>query len=276
MYISDTLVPTTGSHLFYSGSSGMVFFYTGTYEQYVALNDTLKTLGNNGKFTGATPIEWDSAQNDQYYKDLAANEKKNYVVYGYNLCNAFYGGEHKLSSTTEMNFVSYFDAITFIANCENGCGKRIINDEMTIAPLFTCFGYSAPEDGRGGIAIGFAVNNEAVTKYEATTGSIINYGVFAVAKIKLGNNDIFGTDGTVANGVINIEISSQGYSAFELKIDGFTDANKDVKLAIGAYISVTNDETTEYSYLQPGTPDVNEKYCFISYNDIICVPSTEE
>ena len=37
---------------------------------------------------------------------------------------------------------------------------------------------------------------------------------------------------------------------------------------MGAYVAVTKDGKTEHSYIQSGTPGANEKYCFISYNDI--------
>ena len=269
VYISNTLVPTAGSHLFYSGASGMVFFYTGTYGEYEALNVTLTTLGNNGKFTGATPIEWNSENDDQFYKDLASNEKKNYIVYGYNSCNAFYGGEHSLSEIEEMRFVSFYETITFASNCENGCGKAIINEEKTVAPLFTCIGYSAPEKGKGGIAVGYAVNSEATAKYTRVTGKALKYGVFAVLQERLGNGDVFGTDGATVAGAISAEVSNFGLSVFEIKIVGFDDSQKDIKLAIGAYVAVTNDETTEYSYLQAGAPNEGEKYCFVSYNDIV-------
>ena len=269
VYISNTLVPTTGSHLFYSGSSGMVFFYTGTYAEYEILKATLTTLGNNGKFTGATPIEWNSENDDQFYKDLAKNENKNYVVYGYNSCNAFYGGEHRLSATEGMNFVSYYEKITFSAVCQNGCGKTITNEEKTIAPIFTCLGYSAPENGKGGIVVGYTVNGEAIAKFTNVTGKTLKYGVFAVLKEKLGDNDVFGADGTPTSGVVSADITSQQYNLFEIKILGFTDEQKDAKLALGAYVAVTNGDTTEYSYMQAGTPNDGEKYSFVSYNDIV-------
>ena len=135
--------------------------------------------------------------------------------------------------------------------------------------LFTCLGYSAPEDGRGGIAIGFTVNNEAIKEYEEATGKTLKYGVFAVLQSRLGDNDVFAEDGTVADGVINAEIINYEFVAFELKIVGFTDTQKDIKLAMGAYVAVTDGETTEYSYMQGDEPKENEKYCFTSYNDII-------
>ena len=55
--------------------------------------------------------------------------------------------------------------------CGN-CGEQAI---LEAPALFTCLGYSAPEDGRGGIAIGFTVNNEAITEYEEVTGKTLKY-----------------------------------------------------------------------------------------------------
>ena len=154
------------------------------------------------------------------------------------------------------------------------CGE--LNKDEKIDALFTCLGYSAPEDGRGGIAIGYTVNNEAITEYEEVTGKTLKYGVFAVLQDRLGNNDVFADDGTVAEGVINAEITNYEFVAFEIKIVGFTDTQKDIKLAMGAYVSVTDGETTEYSYMQGGEPNENEKYCFVSYNDIVNASSTDE
>lgn len=152
---------------------------------------------------------------------------------------------------------------------------EVVNTIETPA-MFTCLGYSAPEDKRGGIAIGFMVNNAAIKEYEEATGKALKYGAFAAAKEKLGNSDIFGSDGKVASNVIAAEISGYEFAMFELKIVGFTDEYKDVKLAIGAYVAESDENGTEYSYLQSGTPDENEKYSFVSYNDIVDAPSTDE
>ncbi|MBR2025300.1 MAG: leucine-rich repeat domain-containing protein, partial [Clostridia bacterium] len=135
--------------------------------------------------------------------------------------------------------------------------------------LFICIGYSTPEDGRGGVVIGYTVNSKAINEYESKTGKTLEYGVFAVLKNKLGDNEIFDENGAIANGVVTAEIKKNEYASFEFKIFGFTDENKDVKLAIGAYVAVTDEEKTEYSYMQSGTPDQGDNYCFISYNDIL-------
>ena len=173
--------------------------------------------------------------------------------------------EHSLREACEYEN-GYLSVGAYTVSCTNeGCAHTITEQ---LSPLFTCQGYSAPENGDGGIAIGFTVNNEAIAEYEEITGKTLKYGMFVVLKDRLGDNDVFGADGTVADGVINIEIANHDYSWLELKIVGFTDTQKDIKLAMGAYVAVTDGETTEYSYLQFGTPNENEKYSFVSYNDV--------
>ena len=268
VYVSDTFLPTTGAKTFNGGGTGMVFFYTGTYDQYVTLKNKFNALGNNANFVGATPVEWDANNSDQYYKDLASNQNINYVVYGYNSCNAFYNGEHKPFDTAEMKVVSFLEEITFYYSCKNGCNVEIATGKK-IAPLFTCLGYSSPEDGNGGIAIRFRVNDEAIGEYTKETGKDMKYGIFAVTKEKLGDSDIFANDGTAANDVTYAEVSSHNFVILELKITGFKEEYKDLKLALGVYVAVTDDVSTKYSYLQHGTPNENEKYSFVSYNDVV-------
>ena len=41
---------------------------------------------------------------------------------------------------------------------------------------------------------------------------------------------------------------------------------------MGAYVAVTDGETTEYSYMQGDEPNENDKYSFVSYNDIVGKP----
>ena len=156
------------------------------------------------------------------------------------------------------------------------CADCGATKEEKAPALFTCLGYSVPEDGRDGIAIGYSVNNEAILEYTRVTGKSLNYGVFAVMKEKLGDSDIFKLDGTVSNGVINAEITGYQFSFVELRIVGFKEEYKDLELAIGAYTKVIDGENTEYSYMQPGTPNENEKYCFVSYNLVVNMTSDEE
>ncbi|MBQ8146702.1 MAG: hypothetical protein IJ039_07945 [Clostridia bacterium] len=147
----------------------------------------------------------------------------------------------------------------------DGCTRCDDYVEKELAPLFACRGYSASENGSG-IAIGYSVDVKAVSEYEEATGKTLKYGAFVVTKDKLGNNSIFGENGEAASGVINAEMTSYQLSVFELKIVGFTDLQKDIKLAMGAYV----DNGTEYSYIQDTTKGkLDGKYYFASYNEII-------
>ena len=142
---------------------------------------------------------------------------------------------------------------------------------VTEAPaLFEAIGYSVPEDiDKGGIVIGYIVNHSAVAEYEKNTGKTVNYGVYAVAQDKLGENDIFDENGNVADGVVDAKVEKNAYVSFEFKIVGFNDDTKDEKLALGAYVAVTKDKVTEYSYIQLGTPAEGAKYAFTSYTEYL-------
>ena len=266
VYISHTLVPTSGSHLFYSGANGMVFFYTGTYEQYEALNTQLKALTNNGKFTSATPIEWDSTKLDQYYKDLAANDKKNYVVYGYNSCNAFYNGEHKLSATEEMNLLSYFEAITFACVCENGCGSRVVNEEKTISPIFTYRGYSMTEkpiNGAYSMTQCYTVDRTALGKYMQINPDF-KFGIVASGYA----NPL----GEVADPskVINRDGDTFAFEHFEIKINGISNENISKNIVFCAY--VIDNGTAYYLDNNKTTTEING----ISFKDLYAVKFEKE
>ena len=224
--------------------------------------------------------------------------KKPTFIYG-NHCEYYYGNEH-LNDTnpcvincTRCNTFGvakenpvHREALSIVysngydnvgsktVTCSNeGCLYELNTDASA---LLVCLGYSAPENGGDGIAIGYTVNNEAIVEYTTATGKKLKYGVFAVLQEKLGTNDIFDEKGKASNGVINAEIDSYQYVSFELRIVGFTDKYKDTKIAIGAYTAVTEGDTTVYSYMQLGIPNEGEKYCFISFNDILLGASKEE
>ena len=288
VYFPSTFTKT--SSIVNQSTAKCAFFYTGDME--AAMSVFPSTLPTSFTVT-LEYVEWDSTKSDDYYVSLAQGHSAAdviYIVYNYSKCEAFYGGEHVSGDSpcvincTRCGLVKAKDNPThnesvtikygngFVSEgskttaCKNeGC---TYNTTEKLDPMFTCLGYSAPSYGSGGIAIGFTVNNKAIAEYEELTGKTLKYGVFAVLKDSLGDNDIFGENGTVANGVINAEISRRDFAAFELKIIGFTDEQKNTKLAMGAYVAVTYGETTEYSYMQVGTPGEGEKYCFVSYNDI--------
>ena len=265
-------------------------FGTNTLKDAVSNFKTYYTGTDYSRLRGfMTSSRVQNSANCTYADYLAGNYKSNnLLIYGANLCDVSYNGEHNEgdlenyqatctrcgavvycedpahSQKITIEYESFLTAGTKTVVCLecNTAGRKV-----ETAPLFVCLGYSASQYGDG-ISIGFKANGEAIAKYREATGKSVTYGVFAVSKEKLGDNDIFGANG-VADGVINAEITNESIAVFELKITGFTDGTMNAKIAIGAYAAVTNGESTEYSYMQFGTAAQGEKYCFTSYNDII-------
>ncbi len=208
------------------------------------------------------------------------------IIENYSPCEAFYNGNHTVGTfvcercdkviycdNPEHNLIVNIQYVDYLSEGEKStvcldCGSLPL---ITKAPaLFTCLGYSAPENGEGSVAIGYSVNYEAIYYYENTTGKTVKFGLFAGIKDRIAENDIIGIDGNIADGAVVAEISNENFVKIELKLLGLnTDTYKATKFAIGAYVAVTDGETTEYSYLQHGTPAENEKYCFVSYNDVV-------
>ena len=172
--------------------------------------------------------------------------------------------KHDFSIFSGVSYVRFNEAGTKTLICAT-CGAQT---NESIAPLFTCLGYSAPESGEGSLTIGFMVNDEAISEYEELTGTTVKYGVFAVLKEKLGANDIFDENGEAAQGVVSAEIKNNTV-AFDLKITGFTtEAQKNAQLALGAYVKITDGEASSYSYMQDKAPSDGEGYHFASFNDV--------
>lgn len=260
VYMSDTMVPTSGSHLFDSGASGMVIFYTGDQTEYEALKAILTTLKNNGKFVNATAMEWDATKDDQYYKDLAATEKKNYVVYGYNTCNAFYDGKHTESGTPtyKYNGEEYLSNYVAISAC-SVCG---ITDSETVVcgPLFTNKGYAKEENGSL-FTYGIVVDKDEIAKYVAHTGKAFNYGMIVAAGDLVNDGALFDESAKAIDGTIIIDVTTTKYTVYQLKMTGIKDTQKDLSVYACAYVI----DGTAVSYIGEETTD---SAVAISYNQI--------
>ena len=269
VYFSDTMVPTSGSHLFPDGVADMVFFYTGSYEKYEALKSILTSLGNNGKLTNATPIEWDSTKDDQYYKNLATTDKKCYVVYGYNSCNAFYNGIHTEKTedqnpcwliecakcgvkniysgndsthniATEMIYANYLKNGVKKTFCTNAsCQGEVI--EEVIDSLFTFVGYSSNDKGE--MCVTYRINTDAIEAYKSFYGEAMSfsYGIVAAA-----NND---KPLDVTEKVINVDLSENKYTQIDFKLSGLSEATKDVPITMNIYVIEVKGESTSVKYV---------------------------
>ena len=134
--------------------------------------------------------------------------------------------------------------------------------------LFACLGYSIAETGTRGIAVGFSANKGAIAAYTEITENTVSFGVFAVSQSRLGANDILDENGNMAQGVVGTQIKGS-YSLFEIKVTGIGENQKDTKLALGAYVAVSDGENTEYSYMQDTAKgEMVGNYMLVSYNDL--------
>lgn len=141
--------------------------------------------------------------------------------------------------------------------------------EAVANPIFTCLGYSVPENDRVGVAVTFSVDTIALNEYENATGNTVRYGAFAVSQNNIRDNEIFDANGNLQGGVICADVTEYEFNSFDIVITGFNEDQKDLLFAMGAFIAVANENSTEYSYIQNEAPEANAVYSFESYNSIL-------
>lgn len=243
-----------------TGSSSLTTLSGGHTKVYCASeNDTSKHLAEKTVTTEAT-CEANEATKTYCFcgKLIVAQENEGTML----------GHEYDLEKGATLI------SVTYASYNENGvkevsCARCSKNGESELPALFTVLGYSSYEVGLGGIVSGFVINQEAIEEYEELTGKTLKYGAFAVSSERLGENEIFNQDGTVAQGVIKNDITERDFGIFELRITGIEDEHKDAKLCLGAYVAVTDGDTTDYSYMQDETSgEVVGNYYAVSFNDL--------
>lgn len=277
-------VDVSKAHQTFTLCPNATFYYCGTEEAWDALIAKI-SLAKNGE------AGTDSGENIITAK---ANGK---VVFNYNPCDAFYNGEHTkdqeksnacvetcarcgnmtINHSQDAEFSTSMSYESFLANGEKitkclseGCSLNTNPTVESTAPLFTCIGYSAPENGDDGISIRYTVNSSAIEEYKKLSGTTLSYGLFATTKQAVGSSDIFDKDGNTVNGAIALDVTESGFAFISLKMVGFdTEDSKKAEFAIGAYTVTTENEQKKYSYLQYGTPLEGDKYAFIKYSDFV-------
>lgn len=244
VYIPDSV--TSIANTFTGGKpTNAVFIYTGT---------NTDVFENCDKLSGANIIPASAYVPGNSYTGIN-------IVVGYSNCLAYNNGNHEATEIKSIDFTSYEAPITVHYECLE-CNMEA--PSKVIGALFTCVGYSIPDGNRTGIALSYSINTKGIEEYEELTNNTVEYGVFAVSKAKLGENEIFGEDGAKANGVINTDITSYKFGSVTLKILGF-DGYESKEFALGVYVKSSD----KYSYLQNGEIATGDKYVFTSYNAII-------
>lgn len=214
-----------------------VIFFTGTKEQALAL---VNKYGTDVNFKDVNLVAYDSnktsAQDyigmDAYTTNITVNTNR-VLVYGYGVCDAFYEGEHDLTGEVTMNFVSYFDKVTFGDICtRNGCGNGIIDESKTIEPMFTYLGYSYTESPIGGtytMSQFYGINRKNIEKYKQTTGETFTYGLVASAVA----NPFDSTDSVL----ITVDCSAISFDYADIRLNGITEATLDAGFVFCMYVN---------------------------------------
>lgn len=280
VYFSGSITSIGSSLLGYSNptadsSMNITFICTGTLAEAEAIRAIAKAAiegtnnaPNMSKFYDAVLVsaaDYDVTQEPSGFT----------FVYGYNLCDAFYEGEHAMSGDVKMNFKGYFNDVTYEDVCtRGGCGLSVVDSERTISAMFTYRGYSCSQFSNGtgfSVVQGFKVNKESISKYvEATGDNSFVFGVVATANV--GGEAI----NPIVDGgkVLSQEFKNLVHDYFEIKISGITEDLFETNIVFCAYVidngdvSYLDGEATEIDGETVYVGVTKKEVCGVAYNDL--------
>lgn len=242
MYIPSSFVNVPTGFVNGTNETGTVYYYTGD------LNGLTISTTNNKALLNA---EW--VHVDDF---TGASLDKNIIVYGYNLCDAFYQGVHDVKTAMEGSTCQGecervgCDEIGILANPEhqnawmftdeNGnemnvtalivaeykCADcKTVESREEISPLFVAVGYTFNEEEPSQISYRAFVKQEPLARYEELSGQPLKYGL--VAGIAGQNPDgkplTFNAEtqqiGTVGS-VVYAQATGTDYTSIEIKLTG--------------------------------------------------------
>lgn len=238
----------------------MVFHYTGTRAEAEGLQSLAQGTSNNGKIAYATILSKDELAT------TTLDSNKNYIVYGYNKCEAFYGGVHNWGDV-ENSFVGEAYVTDFISAAT--CSNCNLNDTVSTicGPLFVNLGYSKADDGSA-FTYGITLNEANIKAYEAATGKTLTYG-FIVGKA--GTEAVSGEivsvigESLIANSIITnfTQIQYEELNVYRIKMTKIeTEAQKALPIYCNMYI--TDGEKVFYL----GSVDSASKPTAITLNNL--------
>ena len=230
----------------------MIFYYTGTKAQAESLQAKALTTTNNGKLAYATIVSIDD------FVRAEADATKNYIVYGYSSCEAFYGGhtegvqlnscqigcgrgcgqvellpnpEHNLVTNTEFGENGYFSPSRVTVVC-SVCSTMTNSGDF--GPLFVCKGISAKDFGNGaGLIQGYEVDKTAIAAYKALVPDF-DFGVLACANAGGGEIAPKPTD----KNVVDITFDNMANNFIEIKVVGIPEENVDTPVVFCIYVEI--------------------------------------
>ena len=240
-----------------------VIFFTGTEEQARAF---VTKYSGDISLCNANIVAYDPAKlngtdylgMDPYTTDITVNTNR-VIVYGYNLCDAFYEGEHtegvqlnscqvgcgrgcgqvellpnpehNLVTNTEFGGNGYFSPSRVTVAC-SVCSTVTNSDD--IAPLFISKGISAKDFGNGaGLVQGYEVDKTAIAAYKALVPDF-DFGVLACANAGGGEIAPKPTD----KNVVDITFDNMANNFIEIKVVGIPEENVDTPVVFCIYVEI--------------------------------------
>ena len=225
----------------------LTIFYTGSLEKAQAFVD--KGLAVQTGYVWSNPTFVSASEYDY---EQHKNTKRNSVVmvYGYERCDAFYGG-HAWNGANDVIVNSYFEEIGIGDTCAN-CGKNAVKE--TIAPIFEWQGYSVNTFGDTySVTQGYKINKASIEAYKKYAADF-DFGVLAIANLE-GKEISPSLDEaflTIFNNTANDFI--------DIKLDGITKETKDTCIVFCVYVTVGG----ELYYLDNGVS--SKTVVGVSYN----------
>ena len=255
------------SYAFYSGGNVKIF-YCGTLEQFnIAKQNftegTTKANDSNNNFLDATPVSYEDYLT-AIALDPSAYSDADYVIYGYNACDAFRKGVHncdtdcttadscknncglvntKNESHNDGESLSFDGGLTaegtYCVGCQNdGC---TVNTKTTINPVFTAKGYST-NPGKNAINGGFSVDPDSLALYERLIGEL-NYGIIIANANSFGSNPLLDENNDITSDkAVQLPIGKE-YSNFDCTLGFGANTNVELHLVICAYVIEGDDVT---------------------------------
>ena len=209
--------------------SNAVILYTGTEKQAEA-------------FGYATMMSY-----DDYVKAGEPNGKK--IVYGYNMCDAFYKGVHDETAVTKkFTGKAYLSNFVNASSCER-CLINFVVGEPICGPLFDDKGYSRADD-YSAFTYGISLYEDEIEKYVLATGNEITYGfILGLAGTESESGKIIDKDANalISNSVVAdlTSVKYQALNVYNIKVTGITKAEQ-ISLEIYCNAYVIENESISY------------------------------
>ena len=227
-----------GEEAFRSTPAQFLVFITGTKEE--AEQSIANTASYyNGSYLAAKVISYEEYQQDAQTYDNATNQV--YVIYGYNFCDAFYGGSHSVSENDVVSvkdFVSEIHIGRYCTRTECGVGQTI----KTIAPIFKCLGIATTEEpnekGEYSITVGYKIDYSAYKEY--LNYGVLEFGLVAAAVDVTGNAPLAVQDGSVVvlnpNKTIVVPQGKLALDYVDFKLSGITEDKNGYEIVMSIYV----------------------------------------